>query len=245
MEKAPAAGRGNPAVSHNGNGAGQDSGVHGGATQTAAAPDGHSAPVAAPVAGSGAGSGSGQNPLSGAGNLPAPESSPVSSPGSSQDLSGEPLVAHIVQPKDGHFGVVVVGQSIADEYPETVGLWGGRLAYTVYLHVGLAKSWILQYSLPRDAPASIAGEAVRPEAPWPYLMERPHLAPEDFDADALMVHGLVNTAGRFEQLALVFPTEFTQTKFLLSSLQQWQFRPAIQNGRLVAVEVLLIIPDEE
>lgn len=233
LEKAPAAGRGNPAVSRNGNGAGQDSGVHGGATQTAAAPGGTSSPAA--------GSGSGPNPLSGAGNLPQPDSGP----GSSQGLSGEPLVAHIVQPKDGHFGFVVVGQSIADEYPETVGLWGGRIAYTVYLHVGLAKSWILQYSLPRDAPDSIAGETIRPEAPWPYLMERPHLAPEDFDSDALMVHGLVNTAGRFEQLALVFPTEFTQTKFLLSALQQWQFRPAVQNGRLVAVEVLLIIPDEE
>jgi hypothetical protein len=245
LEKATAMGRGNPAVSQNGSGAGQDSGVRRGATQGTAAPGGNGAPAAAPNVARGAGPGGGANPASGAGSLPQPESSPVSDSGSSQGLSGEPLVAHIVQPKDGHFGVVVVGQSIADEYPETVGLWGGRLAYTVYLHVGLAKNWILQYSLPRDAPASIAGEAIRPDAPWPYMMERPNLAPEDFDADALMVHGLVNTAGRFEQLSLVFPTEFSQTKFLLSALQQWQFRPAIQNGRLVAVEVLLIIPDEE
>ena len=58
-----------------------------------------------------------------------------------------------------------------------------------------------------------------------------------------MVHGFVNAAGRFEKLAIAFPTEFAQTKFVLSALEQWRFRPARQNGQLAAVEVLLIIPE--
>ena len=158
-----------------------------------------------------------------------------------QDVaSGEqPTVTRIVMPKDGKFGVVVVGSSMAEEYPETVGLWGGRMAYTVYLHVGLAKSWILQYSLPR---AADNGTTTRIDAPWPYVMERPGLAPGDLNGDAIMVHGFVNTSGRFEKLAIVFPVDFSQAKFVLGALEQWQFRAAAQNGLLTAVEVLLIIP---
>ena len=87
-------------------------------------------------------------------------------------------------------------------------------------------------------------KTVRPDAPWPYLIVRPHLLPEDSDSDAIMVHGFINPNGRFEQLAIVFPPQFAQTKFVLGSLQQWEFRPARENGRLTSVEVLLIIPEE-
>jgi len=154
----------------------------------------------------------------------------------------EPAFDHITVPKDGRFGVVVVGSSLVEQYPEMSGLWSGRLAYTVYLHVGLAKSWILQYSLPRAAEA--AGNTLRPEAPWPYDIVRPQLIPGNFNVDAIMVRGLVNVAGRFEQLAIVFPPQFAQTKSVIGALQQWQFRPATQNGQAAAVEVLLIIPEE-
>jgi hypothetical protein len=161
--------------------------------------------------------------------------------GSVTSGGSQPTVVHITLPKDGKFGVVVVGSSLAEDYPETVHLWSGRLAYTVYLHVGVAKSWILQYSLPREAAS--AGSAGRPDAPWPYDITRPSID-ADSNTDAIMVHGFVNTAGRFEQLAVVFPTELAEAKFLLHALQQWQFRPAMQNAQATPVEVLLIIPDE-
>jgi hypothetical protein len=161
--------------------------------------------------------------------------------------SGEPGTASVTelrQPMDGQFGAVVVGASIAEKYPETMQLWAGRLAYTVYLHVGLQKNWILQYAVIRDASSENAN-VTQPHAPWPYLMERPTLAAGDFDSDAVMVHGLLNTSGHFEGLAVVFPTDFSQAKFVLSALQQWRFRPALQDGKIIAVEVLLIIPEED
>jgi hypothetical protein len=160
----------------------------------------------------------------------------------SSGLGGD--VTRITQPKDGVFGVVVVGSTLADQYPETVSLWSGRLIYTVYLHVGPGKSWILQYSLPREGASAAAGGTSRPDAPWPFDMVRPKLSPDDFNSDAIMVHGFVNPSGRFEHLAIVFPTEFSKSKFLLNALQQWQFRPAKENGQIAAVEVLLIIPEE-
>jgi len=150
---------------------------------------------------------------------------------------------HILRQKDGRFGAVVVGSSLEEKYPETAELWSGRLAYTVYVPVGLAKSWILQYSLSRSDNAAAAGNITHIDAPWPYSIVRPNIAPGAIDADALMVHGIVNQAGRFEDLAVVFPPGFTQAKFVLNSLAQWQFRPATQNGKEVKVEVLLIIPE--
>ena len=151
-------------------------------------------------------------------------------------------VVHITLPKDGRFGVVVVGSSLADDYPETVNMWSGRLAYTVYLHIGVTKNWIMQYSLPRSPSAPPAG-TTRPDAPFPYDITRPSID-ADLNTDAIMIHGFVNAAGRFEQLAVVFPTELAEAKYLLRALQQWQFRPALQNGQATPVEVLLIIPDQ-
>lgn len=153
----------------------------------------------------------------------------------------EPRTTRLTLSKTGKFGVVVVGSSVAEEYPETLGIWADRLAYTVYLHMGLAKNWILQYAV--SSAHQVPG-ANRPDAPWPYSMVRPDLAAGDLNADAILVHGFINVAGRFDQLAVVYPPQFAQTKFVLGALQQWQFRPAMQNGQTTPVEVLLIIPDE-
>jgi hypothetical protein len=168
-------------------------------------------------------------------------------PGSGQPGSGhgnQPTTAHISLPHDGQFGAVVVGSSMEEKYPETAPVWSGRVSYTVYLHVGLAKSWILQYSLTQADNAAAAGNIMHIEAPWPYNIIRPNITPGAIDADALMVHGFITQAGRFEALSILFPPEFAEAKFVLDALAQWQFRPASQNGQNVLVEVLLIIPDE-
>jgi hypothetical protein len=151
----------------------------------------------------------------------------------------------ITLPKDGQFGAVVVGASLDEKYPEISSVWNDRMAYTVYLHVGLAKSWILQYSLPRASDAGQAGNVTRLEAPWPYNIVRPNIASAAFNSDAILVHGFVNQSGRFESLACAFPPDFQQAQFVLDALNQWQFRPAEQNGQTKKVEVLLIIPEEE
>lgn len=152
-----------------------------------------------------------------------------------------PSVQRIQLPKDGQFGVVVVGSSLVEQYPETSGVWSGRLAYTVYLHLGLEKSWILQYSMPRKADAA-AGSPTRPAAPWPYDIMRPSL--DVADSAPVMVHGFVDATGHFEHLAVLYPEQFEQKDFLLESLQQWKFRPAMQNSQATEVEVLLIIPSQ-
>lgn len=177
-----------------------------------------------------------------------PQSARDSSRGDEADniaIDGRRLsTEHISLPRDGKFSVVVVGTSPTEQYPETVEIWANRVAYTAYLHVGLKKNWILQYSMTRAAEAADAGRVARLEAPWPYDIRRPNLLSRDLNADALMVHGVLNQAGRLESLAIAFPSGFRYASFVLYALRQWQFRPAQQNGHATSVEVLLIIPDE-
>jgi hypothetical protein len=227
-----AGGGGNGAEKHGGSGTGTEGDRGNG--RSSAGGDNQLAQIGTRGQG-GTADGSGRNVQ---GNGGGDGSGPDSAPGDGTSIT------EIRQPMDGQFSAVVVGSSIAERYPETMELWAGRLAYTVYLHVGLTKNWILQYAVTRDA-ASVGGNAAQPNAPWPYFMERPRLIPGDLNADALMIHGRLNVEGRFEALNIVFPSDFSQAQFVLSALRQWRFRPARQDGRLIAVEILLIIPEED
>jgi hypothetical protein len=149
----------------------------------------------------------------------------------------------ITLPKEGTFGVVVLGSSQASPYPESAGALSGKIIYTVYLAVGMHKKWILQYCLPKAAEGTgPRGSATPIDAPWPFLMFRP----QEFtgSSDYVIVHGMINTEGRFDQLAMVFPDEFEQKDLLIKSLKLWSFRPASRDRQPTEVEVLLIIPTE-
>ncbi len=172
-----------------------------------------------------------------------PDSNQTADNGSGQGT--RPSATHISLAINGQFGAVVVGSSMEEQYPETAHLWGGRLGYTVYLHVGTAQSWILQYSLPLAATAAEGGDISHIEPPWPYNIVRPNIDPATVNADALMIHGFVNDQGRFEALGIAFPPQFPEAQFVLDSLAQWQFRPASQNGKNIRVEVVLIIPEDQ
>ncbi len=173
----------------------------------------------------------------------APSGAAPNSGSGDEVMAGATLVT---VPRDGRFGSVIVGDSLQDRYPEVGDMWSGRLTYTAYQHVGLSKSWILQYSIPRSADAASAGTVARLDAPWPYSIVRPNLDPgistrrRRSDDPRLCV----NQTGRFETLTIVFPEDFPKAQFVLAALQKWQFRPASQDGQPARVEVLLIIPDQ-
>jgi hypothetical protein len=185
-------------------------------------------------AGTGAGKGTGHDPGARSG----------SSNGHGSGDSDNGAVTRLSLPKNGQFGVVVVGSSLDEQYPETADVWKGRLAYSVYLHVGLEKNWILQYSLPRASDSASSANA-HLGAPWPYYIVRPNLNPDDADSDAVMVHGFVDESGHFEKLSVVFPTDlgYAREQLVLGALQQWQFRAGTSDGQIAKLEVLLIIPE--
>jgi hypothetical protein len=157
--------------------------------------------------------------------------------------SGMAGLTRINLPKEGKFGVVVLGSADSARYPESVGALSGKLVYTVYLKVGLRKSWILQYCLPRASERKVTtkGSATPIDPPWPFLMMRPNRSSES-DPDYILVHGMLTEAGQFDQLTMVFPEELEKKNYLLHSLKLWEFRPASRDGEPTAVEILLIIP---
>lgn len=146
---------------------------------------------------------------------------------------------HIKLPPTGKFGMVVVGAEPEEDYPETAGLWTGRMVYTVYLQTDTSQNWILQYSLLRSLQQK-SEEKRRPDAPYPFDMMRPNLISQD----VVLVHGFVNESGRFEKLSIAYPPAYAQSALLLRALKQWEFRPAMNEGQPTMVEVLLIIPGE-
>ncbi len=175
---------------------------------------------------------------------PAGAKSAVGDAAGADQLAASETAERIELPKDGKFNVVVIGSSLSDQYPETLEVWSDRVAYTAYLHVGTPKAGILQYAQLREAEAAGAGSVAHLDAPWPYDIFRPNLLARDLNADALMVHGVLNEAGRLVNLAIAYPAGYVHSSYVLHELQQWQFRPAQQRGKPTAVEVLLIIPEE-
>lgn len=155
----------------------------------------------------------------------------------------EPSYTRINLPPNGQYGVVVVGSALSDEFPETATLWGGRLIYSVYVNVGLAHNWVLQYALPATVDAGSSGGINHVEAPWPFYLVRPNENPANVNADALMIHGFINENGRFEQMSVVLPPKYHGAQALLAALDLWKFRPAKHNGKPARVEVLLVIPE--
>lgn len=153
-----------------------------------------------------------------------------------------PGTTRLTPPKDGKFSVVVSGSSPAGPYVESAGALSGKMVYSVYISVGLRKKWILQYCLPKAEEQKTAkGRALPIEAPWPYVIVRPETM--SF-TEYVIVHGILSSEGRFDQLGLIFPSELEKKDLLMSSLKQWTFRAATRDGAPSEVEILLIIPGQ-
>ena len=197
-------------------------------------------------AGTGTGSGIGRGG-SGSGGGSGLGTGPGSGSGTGAGVGGTGSVTRITRAQDGKFQAVVLGSAdTAQAYPESAGVLTSRLVYTVYLKVGMKKSWIMQYCLPKSAEqaAKAKGSATPVEPPFPFLILRPNLR-FDSEMDYLIVHGVVTSTGKFEQLTIIGATNYPQERLLLSSLGLWEFRPASKDGQATVVEVLLIIPREE
>jgi hypothetical protein len=164
--------------------------------------------------------------------------------GDGQASGGGENFTRIDLPPNARPPLSVLGESVVNQYPEITGLGlSGRVVSTVYLNIGLKKSWALEYwLLAGSAPDAAKGGAAMPEAPWPRTMLRPidlRLPPY---ADAVLVHGVLTAQGQLEQLTLILPPDWPQKEILLQALQLWKFRPAMKDGEAVAVEIMLVIP---
>jgi hypothetical protein len=175
---------------------------------------------------------------------PIPAVSPSLGPGPSssakdtQDKSAQPeRTTRIDLPRDGVFTMSVMGESAMRQYPELASSSTAKVVSSVYLKVGLKKSWVLEFS--PNEPKSGTGPLA---PPWLYELYRPDELQKSPEEGAVLVAGVLNASGQFENLQLLMPKEWPQKDHVLQALVHWKFRPATRNGEAVAVKILLIIP---
>ncbi|HET8550032.1 MAG TPA: hypothetical protein VFL57_18610 [Bryobacteraceae bacterium] len=163
----------------------------------------------------------------------------------------DPTFTRLVRPPTGKFDAIVVQSVPLEIFDDSASLLTGRPVYTVYLAMGTPKDWILQYCVPRDSVASLSpsGNIVRIStpapltAPWPTFMVRPPVAVRPGEK-YMVVHGLLNDTGKFERVKVVRAgAEDTDARLVLA-LRSWEFRPAMKDGRPIAVEFLLAVPPD-
>jgi hypothetical protein len=154
----------------------------------------------------------------------------------------------MAHPAGGVFDVVVQSGGV-EGFPESGGVLNCRPVYSVFLRVGSAKDWILQYCAASSEPdVKVAGPVVtlgapsKLTAPYPQVTFRPVLRRRP--GAYMMLHGSVGADGRFHDLRVLGANEPYENEVALAVLERWEFRPAARDGKPVAVEALLAIPRE-
>jgi hypothetical protein len=145
---------------------------------------------------------------------------------------------------------VVVQSGGSDAFPESEGVLSGKPIYSAYLQVGARKDWIVQYCIPvedgsdaeTNGPVMRLGNDAPLAAPFPHVTMRPRITwPE---GDYRMIHGIITAEGTFETLHVLGARDPRESAALLAVLEQWEFRPAMRQGKPVRIEILLAIPGE-
>lgn len=188
--------------------------------------------------GSSGGTGGGVGTGSGAGTTAGTGSGSTATPGQTV----------INRPPTGTFDTVVVQSSPTDQFPESRGLLSGRPIYSVYIPVGAAREWTLFFCVPGEKPEQGNGAVVTLgkigapiKAPYPTKLVKPSIELPRWERYVL-VHGVVNKDGHFENLRVVRSVKYDLDQTLLAALNGWEFRAATRDGASIAVEFLLSIP---
>jgi hypothetical protein len=151
-------------------------------------------------------------------------------------------------PPDGRFDAVVVQAGAGDLVPEAEDLLTGRPVQTVYLEVGTAREWVLQYCVPSGTAAAQSGMVVslggptKMQAPWIRTVALPPRRARS--PKATVFYGKLQPNGHFMDMRALAKPQYQDRPELLPYLEQWEFRPAERDGIAAEIEILLIIPPE-
>jgi hypothetical protein len=148
-------------------------------------------------------------------------------------------------PANGSYDVVVTqAASVHDSAARGSSATG--TVYTVYLAVGDDKEWVLEFrgaASPRQPQSTLqimVGDDSSITPPYPILTVIPDKLPAALGTK-LVLDGSITAAGRLRNVQLAGPASVLSER-ILELLEEWRFRPALQNGLAVEVDVRLIVP---
>jgi hypothetical protein len=161
--------------------------------------------------------------------------------------SGQNGVIRVTHPSNGNFDVVILQSVARDGLPAVGATLSGNPVYTVYLSVGDAREWMLEYCIPASANSRTSSFMVNIDdpgvisAPYPLSTAIPKSILESPHPQNIVLRGLLSAAGALREVKAL-NMDNALVRDVLSLLTQWQFRPALRNKVPVEVEILLIIP---
>jgi hypothetical protein len=161
------------------------------------------------------------------------------------------LVHPVSPPRPRHAPMVVTAGPAGGGGLHLYGVLKGGKVYTVYLPMP-GKSWILQYcaedNLVRSGISPPTGVVVRldpglvpPSPEEQFDFERPPLSKGRY-REMIILHGVIREDGSVDDLRVVQGLLDMVDQASVAAFGRWRFRPALRDGKPVAVEVLVGIP---
>jgi hypothetical protein len=173
----------------------------------------------------------------------------LSTPPTSEAATGanERSVTRVVHPSNGNFDFVIMQSGARDDLSELGGLLSGSPVYTVYLHVGAAREWLLEYCLlapgkQRTSPYQVdVNDTPAISPPYPLATAVPNSILQQEHARSVVMHGFLTAAGNLRDVKSADAGNLLARQ-LLPLLGEWRFRPALKDREAIEVEILLVIP---
>jgi hypothetical protein len=198
------------------------------------------------------GSGSGSGTGSGTGTSPFPSIMIQGGTGVSGRDIARASVAGASKPQTS-YGITIVANGGSGGGFKDLGVFRNEASYTVYLDMADAgasgSSWTLQYAVDARHVAGSSDPATHPRGalvpPYATAKSLPHFSSEAASrgrGGTIVVFGIINLLGKFEDLRVMQSPDAGLNQLLLDSLRKWTFQPAGMDGTPVPVKVLLGVP---
>lgn len=154
-------------------------------------------------------------------------------------------------PPKNRFAMVVTAGPVGGGGLHIYGVLTGGKVYTVFLPMP-EKNWILQYCATNGADSQAKGQTssvtvalsfglIPPDVEKRFDFHRPPLPP-DQKKRMIVLQGIIDKNGSVENLKVYQGVQNIADQAALAAFNRWKFKPALKNGKPIAVEILVGIP---
>ena len=180
-------------------------------------------------------------------SVPDPSrAAPQSAVPASGGANGTDAVTRILHPSGGNFDVVIMQSATRADLSDVGSILTGNPVYTVYLPVGDAREWVMEYCVPaaenaRNNPYEVyVGDATPISAPYPISTVIPNSILGQAHRENIVFHGYLTVNGSFRNIEA--RDQSALTHLIAPLLNQWRFRPALKDKVPAEIEILLVVP---
>ncbi len=154
-------------------------------------------------------------------------------------------------PPKNRFAMVVTAGPVGGGGLHIYGVLTGGKVYTIFLPMP-KRNWILQYCVLDGTENTTANQNPRvsvalsfgilpPDAEKRFDFHRPTLSADQKNS-MIVLHGMIDKDGAVENLKVYQGVQKVADQAAMAAFDRWKFKPALKNGKPIAVEILVGIP---